>query len=225
MKSNIGLAFGAALLLGAVASSASAGTIGSLSDNFDTEHGSSPTLNYYGFSNWTVSTASNSAHPGAGSVDLIGNGSFDSYSGNGLYVDMCGSTGACGALTTKDQFAAGTYRLTLSLGGIIYPPSNGYGALNDNVLVSFSGTGAGSADVPTSYLAISTYSEIITLSQPAYLTLQDAVLSGNENIGATLLSVNVSPVPLPAALPLFGVAVAGFAAWGRKRAKKASAVA
>lgn len=33
----------------------------------------------------------------------------------------------------------------------------------------------------------------------------------------------VSPVPLPAALPMFGAAVAGFAAWGRKRRAKQKA--
>lgn len=223
MKTHSSLLVGAALLFGLVASNANAGIIGSLSDNFDGENGGNPTLNYTGFANWTVGGAANSSNPGNGSVDLIGNGSFDLYPGNGLYVDMCGSTGACGSLTSKDQFAAGTYRLTLSLGGIIYPPGNGYGALNDSVQVSFSGTGAGAATVPTTYLTQSTYSEIVTLDQASYLTLQDAVLSGNENIGATLLGVNVSAVPLPAALPLFGAAVMGFAAWGRRRAKKAVA--
>lgn len=39
----------------------------------------------------------------------------------------------------------------------------------------------------------------------------------------TNVQLDVSAVPLPAALPLFGIAVAGIAAWGRKRHAKSAA--
>jgi hypothetical protein len=42
---------------------------------------------------------------------------------------------------------------------------------------------------------------------------------GTAGIYGTATLTSVSTVPLPAALPLFGVAVAGFVAWGRRRAK------
>src|SRR5882757_8374032 len=79
--------------------------------SFGAENGGAGMLNYTGFSNYNVTT---------GSVDLIGNGSFDNYPGNGLYVDLAGSTGEFGAITTKAIFAPGNYHIGLSLGGPIY---------------------------------------------------------------------------------------------------------
>src|SRR4051812_5214176 len=58
-----------------------------LSDNFDAENSGNPQLNYFTFANFDVT---------AGSVDLIGNGYFDAYSSNGLYLDSAGSTGQPG---------------------------------------------------------------------------------------------------------------------------------
>ena len=52
-------------------------------------------LNYTGFANWTVYS---------GTVDLIGNGSYDFLPGDGLYVDLDGSTSDAGVLTTKQSF-------------------------------------------------------------------------------------------------------------------------
>lgn len=66
-----------------------------LSDNFNSENGGAGTLNYAGFVNWTVSD---------GSVDLCGNGFCDFLPGNGLYVDMDGSTGNAGKLTSVATF-------------------------------------------------------------------------------------------------------------------------
>src|SRR5882762_10242764 len=73
-----------------------------LNDNFDTENGGVPQLNYSGLANFNVANSGS-----GGAVDLIGNGSFDFYPGNGLYVDICGSSSACGILTTKQTFGAG----------------------------------------------------------------------------------------------------------------------
>ena len=221
MKFGVALVVGAVLSLGAASNAGAVSFVTSLSDNFDTENGGSPQLNYYNFNNWTVGTSSHSASSSGGSVDLIGNGSFDAFPGNGLYVDMCGSTGACGSLTSKSAFAAGTYQYTITLGGIIYPPGNGYGAINDGVGVTFGGANIGS--LATNYQSVVTYSGIVTVGNGAHLTIQDLALTGNENIGATLLSVNVSAVPLPAALPLFGAALSGVGLFGWRRSRKSRA--
>ena len=66
----------------------------SFSDNFDTENGGAAALSYTNFANWNVSKAD---------VDLIGNGNFDFFPGNGLYVDLNGA--APGELTSKTAFA------------------------------------------------------------------------------------------------------------------------
>ncbi|MCU0868446.1 MAG: PEP-CTERM sorting domain-containing protein [Burkholderiales bacterium] len=79
------------------------------SDDFNAENGGAASLGYTGFAAWTIS---------AGSVDLIGNGSFDFYPGNGLYVDLDGSTSDAGTMTTAAEFALlpGTYQLSFLLG-------------------------------------------------------------------------------------------------------------
>jgi hypothetical protein len=93
-----------ALLLGA--GSAQAAIV--FQDNFNGENGGSGALNYTGFANWTVT---------GGSVDLIGNGFFDFQPGNGLYVDMNGSTGQGGTIATTTVFAPGTYTVTFDFAG------------------------------------------------------------------------------------------------------------
>lgn len=82
-----------------------------LSDNFNSENAGAGTLNYAGFANWTVSD---------GSVDLCGNGFCDVLPGNGLYVDMDGSTGNAGKLTSVATFTLTpglTYTLSFDLAG------------------------------------------------------------------------------------------------------------
>ena len=71
-----------------------------------------PELNYTGFANWDVT---------AGQVDLIGPGLFDFLPGNGLYVDLMGSTStAYGTLKSKVTYAlesGHTYRVSVQLAG------------------------------------------------------------------------------------------------------------
>ena len=75
------------------------------------------------FLNWMVSD---------GTVDLIGvGGGYDLYPGNGVYVDLDGSTTDAGTLTTSLSFAPGSYVLTFLLGG------NARGGASDTVFVSF----------------------------------------------------------------------------------------
>lgn len=93
---------------------------GSFIDTFDSENGRSAQLNYNGFTNWTVLN---------GTVDLIGEGStWDYYPGNGLYVDLDGSTNNAGTLQSKWSFYRGgvaTYALSFDLGGSFTPARPG----------------------------------------------------------------------------------------------------
>lgn len=91
-------------------------------DNFNSENGGSPVLNLPTLSQWTVDRDS---------IDLIGTGYFDFYPGNGLYLDMDGSTGANsnGQITTLLSFGAGTYTVSFDLG-------NNPGGGNNSLTVS-----------------------------------------------------------------------------------------
>ena len=186
------------------AQAANAGTL--LSDNFDSENGGVGQLNYYGLANFNVT---------GGAVDLIGNGFFDFYPGNGLYVDVCGSVGVCGTLQSKQTFGPGTYSVTLDLGG------NARGGPSDTTLVNF-GSFAGSYTLGNTQLATETFTT--TLTGPSQLTIGDAGLDGG-NVGNILLSVNVSTagVPEPATWATMLIGVAGLGASLRLRRRAALA--
>lgn len=95
-------------LMGLTAGSATAGVV-VFEDTFNTENAGAAALNYAGFTQWTVSD---------GTVDLIGNGVFDYYPGNGLYIDLDGSTSDAGVLTsTSISLIPGDYTLEFDLGG------------------------------------------------------------------------------------------------------------
>ena len=184
---------------------ASSAYAGPMTLSFGAENGGSGVLNYGGFANFNVTK---------GSVDLIGNGFFDAYPGNGLYVDLAGSTNQFGALTTKAIFAPGTYTINLSLGGPIY---NG---ITDGANVSW-GEGPG-LDFTLAGLATSDYAFNATLLNSEAFTITDLGLSGNANIGSTLFGFQVSratAVPEPFTLSLFGAGLAGAIATRRRKKK------
>lgn len=83
------------------------------SDNFN---GEAQALNT-SLDNWTVSD---------GTIDVIGTGFFDFYPGNGNYLDLDGSSGNAGKITTNSSFSflAGTYTLRFDLGGSTRGDSN-----------------------------------------------------------------------------------------------------
>jgi hypothetical protein len=192
---------GVLAFLGAIAP-AKASTL--LTDNFDTENGGVGVLNYNGFANFTVSNSGS-----GGAVDLIGNGFFDFYPGNGLYVDICGSASTCGVFTTKQTFGPGNYTVTLNLAG------NARIATSDTTLVTF-GTNS------TSYLLTESQKQTevwnVSLSAPGQLSIADQGLLGPD-IGNILLSVEVAtavPEPSTWAMMILGFASVGFLAYRRK---------
>jgi hypothetical protein len=173
-----------------------------LNDNFNTENGGVGQLNYSSFANFNIT---------GGAADLIGNGFFDFYPGNGLYVDICGSASACADLTTKQTFGAGSYTVTLVIAG--NARDNGTDAVN----FSF---GSFSTSFPLTEFQQATEIENITLAAPSQLTISDQGLFG-PLIGDVLLSVEVqtagSKVPEPTTLTLLGSALIGLGIIRRRR--------
>jgi hypothetical protein len=153
-----------------------------LSDNFNTENGGVPQLNYNSFANWIVA---NSVSQG-GTVDLIGNGYFDFYPGNGLYIDLDGSgNGVPGLLETKTTFGAGTYTFSFDLAGSAR-------GMDEHVDVNF-GPYSQTFFVPNSQ-PYTLYTETVTLTTPAPLSFQN-VEPGD--VGAILDNVTVSENSVP----------------------------
>jgi hypothetical protein len=176
------------------------------SDDFNSENGgvaNASTLNYASFDNWTVSN---------GTVDLIGNGYFDFLPGNGLYVDMDGSTRDAGKLTsTSINLAAGTYVLQFELAG------NRRDGSSESVTVQ---VGLGTYVNQLISLAQNApftayqYSFIVAAPTTVNLTFEGA---GGDNIGMLLDDVSIR-VPEPASLALFGVGLLGVGLARRRRA-------
>ncbi|MEO8714272.1 MAG: PEP-CTERM sorting domain-containing protein [Acetobacteraceae bacterium] len=193
----------AAVLVSTVLAATAARASVVLSDNFDTENGGVGQLNYTNFANFTVST---------GSVDLIGNGFFDLYPGNGLYVDLAGSTNQYGALTTKLVFGPGTYTVTTDLGGTARGPTDGAG-------ITLGGTTVDHILTDSNTMV---FTDTFTVGAGgSALTIADLGLSGNPNVGAILFSVTVSTasaIPEPVSTALLGVGLLGLGMVRRRRA-------
>jgi hypothetical protein len=100
------------LLLGVLAAPPTLADTILLEDNFDTENGGSSSGNYFGFANWNVAN---------GTVDLIATGGWGitCAGGNGMCVDLDGSTDSAGQMESKEVFnlEIGTYKLSFDLSG------------------------------------------------------------------------------------------------------------
>lgn len=161
------------------------------SDNFDSYPATTNATNFGG--NWTVTN---------GSVDVIGNGFFDFYPGNGLYIDLDGSTNDPGDFTSKAlSVNAGTYTLEFVLSGSTRGESN-------TVDVSF-GSYSESFDLASNY-PVTTFTRTVNFASNS---LASVVFKngGSDNMGALLFNVTVASVPEAetAAMMLAGLGIMG----------------
>jgi hypothetical protein len=143
-----------------------------------------------------------------GTVDLIGNGFYDFLPGNGVYVDLDGSTGDAGELSTVINLTGGvSYTLSFDLAG------NQRGS-SDTVDISFANLAVQITTNSADPFATFAFTFTPTASAAYTLTFAD---QGRDNIGALLDNVDVSAVPeLP--LPvMFGAGLLLLGAFKRRR--------
>ena len=193
-------------------SSAHAATL--FSENFDAENGGISQLNYSSFSQFSVSD---------GTVDLIANGDFgiSCVGGTGVCVDLDGSTGNAGRMTSSSFVLAAVQDITLSFS----ISGNQRGGSSDLVTFGFLFGATEFTDsrtlAPSDPFAAVTFT-LSGASAGSYSIFFEN--SGGDNLGAILDNVavttddSVSVVPLPAAAPflLAGLGAIGFAARRRK---------
>lgn len=164
--------------------------------------------------NWTVSD---------GTIDIVGNGFFDFYPGNGLYLDMDGSSNNAGKITTNSTFSFAS--------GVTYRIAFDYGRNTDRSAFERLNFGIGATELGNVSLAqgvvpqslIPFQFDFVGAGTTESLFFEDI---SNDNFGIVLDNVvlsEVTPVPLPAALPLLASALGGFGllTWRRSQREKA----
>jgi hypothetical protein len=184
----------AVIACGVLTTSASAQTL--FTDGFESDGPGGLTIT--SLTNWIVSR---------GSVDVIGPGTgFDFYPGNGLYLDLDGTSGGgisgAGLITTKQLFnlTPGDYALSFSLG------KNGSNAESMQVSVgsAFSTSVSGSGGIAA--LTPLTYNFTVTTGTSGNISFDHA---GGDDAGYIIDNVSLvrvsSTAPEPGTLSLLAV--------------------
>lgn len=178
-----------------------------LDDNFDSENGSVGIENYIGFANWNVTK---------GGVDLSGNGIWDWLPGNGLYVDLDGSTTDAGMLVSKTTFtlSPGNYELLFSLAGSQRGETNSVKVRLGNI---FNEIFTLDSNVP-----FTTITRNLSISTPTTGTLSFEHMGVVDWAGLLLDNVTLAkedsvPVPEAGTIILLTCSLAGFAVWIAKQ--------
>jgi hypothetical protein len=187
-------------------------------DTFDADAASS-VLNFNAFNNWTVS---------GGTVDYIRSGGFgiNCVGGSGGCVDMDGSSGDAGRLSSKTLFNFGArdtvfYSLTVDLSG------NQRGGAPDTVTFGVEGG-------PQTTIALGVFEPFATYgfnfdfgaATSGRIIVEGA---GGDNFGGILdnvvLSVTrIGALPEPGTAALLALVLAGIATTGGRRARRTTAI-
>lgn len=203
-RALIAVAFAIALV-----STESANAVPIFFDDFNST--TTQALNQTVFTNWTVTS---------GSVDVIGDGGSFAFlpPGNGNYVDLDGSTGAPGTITTKMIFGAGSYVVAFDLAGS-QGGANNVDPTAKTTEIAFSIGGVTQSLTLNSTDPLHTYSYMFTTTAPGQLSFSD-LAGGNNNVGNLLDNVSVAAVPEPAtwAMMLLGFLGIGFLGYRRRLA-------
>jgi PEP-CTERM motif len=185
-----------------------------LSDNFNGENAGASQLNYTGFTNFNV------GGPAGSTVDIIHNGDFGlTCAGNmGSCVDLDGSSGVAGSLTSLQSFAfsAGDFiRLSYDLSGNQRSGADdwfsGFSFAGTTSLINFGynyfGTDVASGNYTTTGILAQTFglslsNEVPFSTRSIFFTAGNAgSLSfnigalGGDNVGPVLDNVNLSIAP------------------------------
>ncbi len=182
-----------------------------------TPSGSTSRLSITGLTSWDVTD---------GTIDLLVSGEHQTacFGGSGKCIDLDGSSNNAGVMTLNNaiSLAAGDYQLSYKLSGTAGAFTQTAAGNPNNVLAEVLGVGS-QIEQTTENIAqgasFTTYFLNFNLSSAADIQIQFAEFGSNtdDNFGAILDDVQLSSVPVPAAVWLLGSALVGLAGFKRKR--------